>query len=227
MKEKESMSVQYPGDYEAKKLIVELGRRLYERGFVASNDGNISCKVSENEIWCTPTGVSKGYMTEDMMVKMDLDGNILKGTAKPSSEIKMHIRVYQENPEVGGVVHAHPPISTAYACAGVPLDVPILAEAVVQLGEVPLAPYAVPGTQEVPDSIAPFCRTHNAVLLENHGALAWGPDALTALHRMESVEFYATTLLNTKLIGRMAQLDREQIDVLAMRAMGTTRPGPR
>ena len=83
------MSVQYPGDYEAKKLIVELGRRLYERGFVASNDGNISCKVSENEIWCTPTGVSKGYMTEDMMVKMDLDGNILKGTAKPSSEAWM------------------------------------------------------------------------------------------------------------------------------------------
>ena len=214
-----TMKKNYPGDYEAKKLLVHLGRRLYERGFVASNDGNISLKVADDEIWCTPTGVSKGYMDEDMMVKLDLDGNILKGTWKPSSEIKMHLRVYKENPEVGGVVHALPPISTAYACAGVPLKEPILAEAVVQLGEVPLAPYAVPGTEEVPESIAPFCRTHNACLLENHGALAWGPDALTALHRMESVEFYATTLLNTKLIGRMAQLDADQIDVLQIRAL--------
>lgn len=206
---------QYMGDYEAKQMILEVGRRMYLKNFVASNDGNISCKVGDNEIWTTPTGVSKGYMTEDMLVKVDLEGNILRGNAKPSSELKMHLRVYKENPEVKGVVHAHPPVATSFAIAGIPLSRAILPEAVVQLGEVPVARYATPGTQEVPDSVAPFCKTHNGVLLANHGALTWGSDPMQAYFRMESLEYYALVMMYTgSIIGQANELSCEQVDRL-------------
>ena len=170
----------YPTDREAKTLLLEAGRRLYERGFVASNDGNMSVLVSAGTLWTTPTGVSKGFMTEDMLVKTDLAGTVLEGTRKPSSELKMHLRVYQENPDLRAAVHAHPPAATSFAIAGLPLDRPILPEAIVQLGTVPVAPYAEPGTQAVPDSIAPFCRDYGGVLLANHGALTWGHDLTQA-----------------------------------------------
>ena len=133
------MSKKYPTDEQAKRAIVEFGKRMYARGYVVTNDGNVTVKVGENTIWCTPTGVSKGYMNEDMMVKMDLDGTVLEGTRKPSSEIKMHLRVYRENPEVMSVVHAHPIAATTFAIAGIPLDSPILVEAMLQIGLVPVA----------------------------------------------------------------------------------------
>ena len=124
----------YPTDDEAKKLIVEIGRRMYQKNFVAANDGNISCKVDDDIIWTTPTGVSKGFMTEDMMVKMRLDGTVLsRGERGASSEVKMHLRIYNENPEVRGVCHAHPPISTSFAIAGIGLDKAIYPEALVNL----------------------------------------------------------------------------------------------
>lgn len=206
---------EYLGDYEAKQMILEVGRRMYLKNFVASNDGNISCKVGDNELWTTPTGVSKGYMTEDMLVKVDLDGNILRGNSKPSSELKMHLRVYKENPEVKAVVHAHPPVATSFAIAGIPLSRAILPEAVVQLGEVPVAQYATPGTQEVPDSVAPFCKTHNGVLLANHGALTWGNDPMQAYFRMESLEYYALVMMYTgSIIGQANELSCEQVDRL-------------
>lgn len=206
---------EYMGDYEAKQLILEVGRRMYNKNFVAANDGNISCKVGDNELWTTPTGVSKGYMTEDILVKVDLDGNILRGSTKPSSELKMHLRVYRENPQVKSVVHANPPVATSFAIAGIPLSRAILPEAVVQLGEVPVAPYAAPGTQEVPDSIAPFCKTHNGVLLANHGALTWGKDPMQAYFRMESLEYYAlVTMYTGSIIGQANELSCEQIDQL-------------
>lgn len=205
----------YLEDCEARQLILEVGRRMYQKNYVASNDGNISCKVGDNALWTTPTGVSKGYMTEDMLVKVDLDGNILQGSAKPSSELKMHLRVYQENPQVRSVVHAHPPVATSFAIAGIPLSRAILPEAVVQLGEVPVAAYALPGTQEVPDSIAPFCNTHNGVLLANHGALTWGADPMQAYFRMESLEYYALVMMYTgNIIGRANELSCEQVDKL-------------
>lgn len=205
----------YMGDREARQLILEVGRRMYHKNFVASNDGNISCKVGDDALWTTPTGVSKGYMTEEMLVKVDLAGNLLEGDAKPSSELKMHLRVYQENPSVRGVVHAHPPVATSFAIAGIPLSRAILPEAVVQLGEVPVAQYAAPGSQGVPDSIAPFCKTHNGVLLANHGALTWGSDPMQAYFRMESLEYYALVMMYTgNIIGRANELSREQVDEL-------------
>ena len=208
----------YPSDFEVKRDILEIGRRMYAKNFVAANDGNISAKVSENTIWCTPTGVSKGYMTDEMLVLMDLDGNVLKGDLQPSSEVKMHLRVYRENPEIQAVVHAHPPAATSYAIAGMPLNRAILTEAVMGIGEIPLAPYAMPGTEEVPDSIAPFVNTHNGCLLANHGALTWGKNAMEAWMRMESVEYYALVSMYTNgLIGEAHELTCDQVDRLIER----------
>jgi L-fuculose-phosphate aldolase len=209
----------YYSDTEAREMICEIGRRMYNRNYVAANDGNISVKVGPNEIWTTPTGVSKGYMTTDMMVKMDLSGNILSGTMKPSSEVKMHLRVYNENPEVHAVVHAHPPVATSFAIAGISLDKPVLPESIVLLGTVPVAPYALPGTQEVPDSIAPYCKTHNAVLLANHGALTWGRDLMEAYFRMESLEHYATILMySNNILKKANELNSAQItDLIKIR----------
>lgn len=205
----------YLSDYEAKKTIIEIGKRMYDKGFVASNDGNISCKVGPNTIWTTPTGVSKGFMTPDMLVKMNFDGKVLMGKLKPSSEVKMHLRVYNENPDVMAVTHAHPPVATSFAIAGISLDRAILPEAVVNLGSVPIAHYATPGTQDVPDSIAPYCNTHNAVLLANHGALSWGKDLIEAYHRLESLEYYATVLMYTgRIIGRANELSCNQVEEL-------------
>lgn len=209
------MEDKYNSDFEAKKIICEIGKRMYDRGYVAANDGNISVKTGPNTIWCTPTGVSKGFMTPDMLVKMNLKGNVISGKNKPSSEVRMHLRVYNENPHVNAVVHAHPPVATSFAIAGINLEKAILPEAVVMLGTVPVAPYATPGTQEVPDSIAPYCKDYNAVLLANHGALTWGSDAVEAYYRMESLEHYALILMYTgKIINYSNELNCKQVDEL-------------
>lgn len=220
--------IQYMTDSEAKEAILEVGRRMFQRAYVVSNDGNISVKVGPDTIWVTPTGVSKGYMTEDMLVKMDLDGNVLEGQNKPSSEIKMHLRVFKENPMVMAVTHAHPPAASSFAIAGLQLDKAIMPEAVVNLGVVPVASFAMPGTQEVPDSIAPYCRTHNAVLLANHGALTWGGDIWQAYYRLESLEYYATVLMYTgNMIGRANLLTCSQVSRLleVRESMGITAGG--
>ena len=204
--------MKYMTEKEAKKAIIDIGQRMYVRGFVAANDGNISVRTGKNEVWATPTGVSKGYMKKKMLVKVDLDGNVLEGTYKPSSELKMHLRAYRENESLRSVCHAHPPICTCFAVAGIPLDSPILAEAVITLGDVPIAPYAELGTEAVPEVIAPYCHTHNGVLLANHGAVTWAEEAYAAYYRLESMEYYAKILLITdKLLGRQNQLSDEQI----------------
>ncbi len=181
----------------ARQLLVDIGRRMYEKDFVAANDGNISLKLDDDTILTTPTGVSKGFMTEAMMVKMRMDGTVIDGSCRPSSEVKMHLRIYQENPLAKAVCHAHPPVSTAYAIAGMPLDQAIYPEAVVNLGVVPCVHYEEPGSQGIPDSIAPYCREHNAILLGNHGVVTWGKDLMEAWYRMESTEHYAMILRYT------------------------------
>ena len=219
----------YPTDEQAKKLIVEIGKRMYQKNFVAANDGNISCKVDDDIIWTTPTGVSKGFMSEDILVKMRLDGTVLsQGPLKPSSEVKMHLRVYNENPEVGGVCHAHPPISTSFAIAGMGLDRAIYPEALVNLGTVPCVHYETPGSQGIPDSIAPYCRDYNALLLANHGALAWGKDLMEAWYRLESAEHYAMVIMYTgNIIGKANVLSCDQVGELVeiRKRMGVTSGG--
>jgi len=200
-------------DDQARKQIIDIGRRMYEKNFVAANDGNISCRVALDEIWATPTGVSKGFMEEEQLVKLRLDGTILKeGDLNVSSEIKMHLRIYNENPEAFGVVHAHPPIATSFAIAGIGLDKAIYPEALVTLGTVPCVHYETPGSQGVPDSIAPYCRDYNAVLLANHGALAWGRNLTEAWYRLESLEHYAMILMYTEnILGKANALSRDQV----------------
>jgi len=201
-----------------KREIIEAGKRLYQAGLVASNDGNISARAEDGTVWATPSGVSKGFMTEEMLVRLDLDGHVLEGSAKPSSEIKMHLRVYRENEALRAVVHAHPPKATVFASAGIPLDSAILQETVVQLGVVPLAPYAVPGSADLAEGIAPFCRDYNAVLLEYHGVTTWGTSMTQALHRMESVEYYAKMLMDLRMLGIERPMTQRQIDdLLALR----------
>ena len=209
----------YMSEKKAKKAILDIGQRMYVRNFVAANDGNISIRTGENEVWATPTGVSKGFMKKKMLVKVDLEGNVMEGTKKPSSELKMHLRAYQENPELLSVCHAHPPICTCFAIAGIPLDVPVLAEAVITLGDVPVAPYAELGSKEVPEVIAPYCHTHNGVLLANHGAVTWAEDPYSAYYRLESMEYYANILMITgKILKEQNTLTEEQVErLLAMR----------
>lgn len=202
--------------YEIKKELCEIGRRIYQNGFVAANDGNFSVKISDNEFYCTPTGVSKGFMTPDMILKVDGKGNMLEPNAKyrPSSEFKMHLRVYEERPDVRAVVHAHPPIATAHAVAGLGLDSYIMPEAVIALGTVPLTKYGTPSTMEIPDAISEEIQTHDAVLLQNHGALSMGPDLLTAYFKMESLEFFAKVSLYANQLGGGQEFTCEQIEKL-------------
>ena len=199
-----------------KKLIVDIGKRLWTRGFVASNDGNITVRISDNEILTTPTGISKGFMSEDMIIKMTLDGEIIsaKDGYRPSSEVKMHIQVYRERDDIKSVVHAHPPFSTSFAVAGMPLDKCILPEAILTLGIVPIAEYGTPSTKEIPDSIKNHIRNSDAVLLANHGALTMGIDLITAYHRMETLEHSAQILHLAMGLGNVNVISEEQIKKL-------------
>ncbi len=202
----------YMPEAEARHSIVEVGRRMYEHGYVVTNDGNISVKISDSEIIVTPTGISKGFMTPEMIVKMNLDGKVLAAEgAKPSSEVKMHLRVYAESDTVTAVVHAHPIYATSYAIAGIPLDEPILSEAMLQIGAVPIAKYAKPGTYDVPDGIAPYVKGYGAVLLSNHGALTWGTTLREAFARMEVLENYAHINFIVNQLGGGRGLDAEQV----------------
>ncbi len=195
--------------------IIEIGRKMYERGFVAANDGNISVRDGDGSIWITPTGVSKGDMSLDMLLRLNPEGEIIAGDRHKSSETDMHLRIYKENPAINAVVHAHPPYSTAFAVAEQPLDLPIYPEAAVLLGEVPCAPYAQPGTQAVGESIVPYLRDHKAILLAHHGLVAWGENLTEAWHRMESAEGYARIIMLTKYVmGVVKPLTKEQLDAL-------------
>ncbi len=203
-------------EYEIKKEICEIGKRIYNRGMVAANDGNISVKLNDNEFLCTPTGVSKGFMTPDYICKVDKDGNVLQanGNFKPSSEIKMHMRVYAQRPDVNSVVHAHPTYATSFAIAGIPLTQPIMPEAVIALGCVPIAEYGTPSTMEIPDAVEKYLQHYDAVLLENHGALAYSDSLLAAYHKMESLEFYAELLFKSRLLGGPKELSQSQVERL-------------
>jgi L-fuculose-phosphate aldolase len=188
-----------------KSQVCEIGKRIYEKGFVASNDGNISVRIDEDTFLVTPTGVSKGFMTPEMLIKVDGDGNLLEGERKPTSEIKMHLRVYKERPEIKSVVHVHPPYATAFAIAGVPLDQATMPESIVTLGTIPIAEYGTPSTDELASAISPYILNHNGVLLENHGALTWGDNLDQAYFLMESLEFCA----KVNWIARQMNGDRE------------------
>ena len=201
-------------EYEIKKQICDIGKRIYNKGMVASNDGNISVKISENEYYCTPTGVSKGDLTPDMIIKVDKDGKKLEGKLNPSSEIKMHMRVYRERPDVTAVVHAHPPVATAFTVADIDLDQYILPEAVLTIGDVPTCDYGTPSTMEIPDSLDPYIQNHDAFLLRNHGALTVGCNLQKAFFVMEEVEFNAVICKHAMDLGAVHEISSDQLKKL-------------
>jgi len=198
--------------YQAEReLLCEVGKLLYDRGYAAANDGNISLKVDADRLLMTPSGVSKGRMTPEMLLLTDPDGRVLEGDRHPTSEGKMHLAVYRSRSDVRAVVHAHPPVSTAFAVCRRGLETPYVAELVVGLGSVPCTPsFAMLSTEEVPESILPYLSDHNALLLANHGVLTWGGDLWEAFDRLETVEHTAKIVLNAQLLGNPAALTEEE-----------------
>ena len=194
--------------------IVEVGKRMYNREFVASNDGNLSVRISPNEIIITPTGISKGYMSVGDMLKVDMNGNVLSGSKKPSSEIKMHLAVYKNRPDISAVCHAHPQKATAFAVARQVCKDIALPEVIFSLGNVALSDYAAPSTDELPKSIEKIIKTTDAVLLSNHGALTIGEDIFDAYYKMETLEHFAGIILYARQLGGEKNLSQEQIEQL-------------
>jgi len=208
--------------------IVEVGRRLYARGYTASNDGNISVRLDANRLLMTPKNVCKGFMSPDMMCITDLDGRKLAGDRDPSSEMQMHLEVYRQRPDAKAVVHAHPPTATGFAVAGIPLDRAVLAEVVTTLGSVPIAEYATPSTGELPDAVRKYVKAHDGMLLANHGALTLGTDLFAAYYKMETIEHFAKISLVARLLGGERLLSRQEVDRLQrLRGMyGIASPAP-
>lgn len=196
--------------------ICDICHKMWQLGWVAANDGNVSVRLPDGTFLATPTGISKSFITPDLLVHIDREGNILDGAEgmHPSSEIRMHLRCYEEREDVCGVLHAHPPTATGYAVANVALDEYSMIETVIALGSVPVTPYGTPSTYEVPEAIAPYLGRHDALLLQNHGALTVGADLLTAYYRMETLELFAKISLNARLLGGAKEISRENIDRL-------------
>jgi L-fuculose-phosphate aldolase len=205
-----------------RREICTAGRWIHARHFAPATDGNISVRLDGSRVLTTPTCLSKGMLTADDLVITDMQGRPLSGSRPPSTELAMHLLIYRLRPDVYAICHAHPPIATGFAAAGVPLDKAILSEAVFSLGCVPLAPYGTPGTSELCDSIEPLLRNYDAILLANHGVVTYGPDLLTAFFRMETVEHFAQVSLVTQLLGKQTVLSAGDVDkLLATRARHT------
>ena len=206
---------------EIKDQMCDVCHKMWQLGWVAANDGNVSVKHEDGTFLATPTGISKSFITPEKIVHIDKDANIIEanGDYRPSSEIKMHLRCYKEREDVGAVLHAHPPVATGYAVANVPLDEYSMIETVIAIGSIPVTPYGTPSTYEVPDAIAPYLGEHDVVLLQNHGALSVGADLLTAYYRMETLELFAKISLNAHLLGGAKEISRPNIDkLISMRA---------
>lgn len=208
--------------------IVEVGRRLYARGYTASNDGNISVRLDAGRLLMTPKSVCKGFMSAEMMCITDLDGKKLAGERDPSSEMQMHLEVYRQRPDAKAVVHAHPPIATGFAVAGIPLDRAVLAEVVTTLGSVPIAEYATPSTKELPEAVRKYVKAHDGMLLANHGALTLGADLFSAYYKMETIEHFAKISFVARTLGGENLLSRKEVDRLqGLRGMyGIASPAP-
>jgi L-fuculose-phosphate aldolase len=194
--------------------IVEVGRRLYARGYVASNDGNISIRLDDDTILTTPKSVSKGFMTPDMMVVTDISGRKIRGTRDASSELLMHLEVYRNRPDARAVVHAHPPTATGFAVAGIPLDRAVLAEVVTTLGSIPIAEYGTPSTPELPEAVRKYIKAHDGLLLANHGALTVASEVFGAYYKMETIEHFARISLVARQLGREHLLSRDEVERL-------------
>lgn len=205
---------QQMNELELRSAIVEIGKCAWQKGWVASNDGNISCRLAENRILCTPTGVSKGMMSVDDLIICDLEGNRIEGTRNRTSEINMHLTIYKMRADVNAVVHVHPPAATGFAVAGKALTQAILPEVIVTLGCVPLADYGLPGTPALVEGMLPYIPKYEAILMGNHGAVCYADELWKAYFRMETVEHTARIVLVAEMLGGAKVLPRPEVDKL-------------
>ena len=199
---------------EHRRDLCEVGRWIHQREYIAASDGNLSVRLDSARLLTSPTGMSKGMMQPDDLVIVDSAGKKLLGRRDASSEIAMHLLIYQRRPDVHAVVHAHPPVATGYAAAGLPLNQALISEVVLALGCVPLASYGTPGTPELSDALAPLVGRYDAILMANHGVVTCGDDLLRAYFRMETVEHFARISLTSHLLGRQTLLSREDVEKL-------------
>ena len=199
-----------------KEQICDVCHKMWQLGWVAANDGNVSAKLEDGTILATPTGISKSFITPEKLILLNGKGEVLEAAEgyRPSSELKMHLRCYGRRDDVFSVVHAHPPGATGFAVAHRPMDMYNMIEDVAVIGSVPLTPYGTPSTSEVPDAIEPYLEEHDVMLLTNHGALAVGADVYTAFYRMESLELWAKITINAEILGGSKDIDRENIQKL-------------
>ena len=197
------------GEAAVRADLVEVGRRLYQKGFIAGNEGNVSVRAGDR-LYVTPGGACKGFLRPEDVVVTDLEGRALAG-ARATSEILMHVAVYRQRPDVGAVVHAHPPTATGFAVAGIALDRPVLAEPVVTLGPVPLVPFGTPSTPDLADQVAAAIVSAHALLLANHGALTVGESLFRAWERMETLEQFARIALVARLLGGHTELAKDAV----------------
>jgi L-fuculose-phosphate aldolase len=197
-----------------RKELVLFGKMLHERHYVSGCDGNLSVRLEGDRVLTTPTGMCKALLKPEHMVIVDLEGRKLDGTLQPSSEILMHLTIYKQRPDVGAVVHAHPCIATGVSCAGMSISEPICSELILTLGKIPLAPYAMPGSPALSDSLLPFVADHEAILMQNHGVVTYGSTLAQAYLNMETVEHTARIMLVARLLGSNRALDSEQVAAL-------------
>lgn len=200
----------YRTEVEGRAGIVRVCRRLWERGLVAGPDGNVSVRLPDGRVLVTPGGGAKVDVSEGALLVVDLDGAVVQGEGHPSSELAMHLALYRARPDVGAVVHAHPPTATGFAVAGESIPDGVLPEVVCQMGAVALVPYFTPGTPAAADAFAPYIAGHEAFLMANHGATTVGPTLDVAHRRMESLEHAARIVLTARLLGRVTPLTAEQ-----------------
>jgi len=201
-------------ELEHRQDLLRVCRLIYDKGWVAMNDGNVSIRLEDNRILCTPTAISKGFVQPEDLIVCDLNGCRVEGSRQGTSEIAMHLTIYSLRPDVRSIVHAHPPTATGFAVAGRALDKAMLPEVVIQLGAVPLASYGLPGTPALSDGMLPYIPQYDAMLLENHGCTAYGRDVWEAFFRMEMVEHLARITLVAEMLGGVQALPREEVEKL-------------
>jgi L-fuculose-phosphate aldolase len=194
--------------------ITQVGKLMFDKGWIAANDGNITIRLEENLILATPTGVSKGMITPGDLILCDLDGNKLCGERECTSEMAMHLTIYRLRPDIRSVLHAHPPVATGFATAGRALNLGLLPEIVIRLGSVPLCDYGLPGTPALTEGMLPYIPKYEALLMANHGVVCYGTDVFDAYFKMESVEHFARIALVAELLGGPKVLPRVEIQKL-------------
>ena len=201
-------------EQEHREEIVRVGRLMFEKGWIAANDGNITVRLDNGHLLATPRSVSKGMLKPEELAVVDMAGNKVSGPLEVTTEIGMHLTIYRERPDVNAVVHAHPATATGFAVAGKALNLGTLPEVIICLGSVPLAEYGVPGTPAFAEGMLPYIPKYDAMLLANHGAVAYGPDVMRAFFRMDTVEHFARIALVAELLGGAKVLPRAEIQKL-------------